>query len=298
MAPADQKPVELPLAPGTTGATVRLHPLLTGTAAWPEAWPHRVDGPLAPLRAIGVGSKTVPIPLPSFLVEHPSAGPILIDTGLDPEVARGKKDSFGRLAANTTARSFRLEPSQAAAEQLAARGVDVGDVEHVLMTHLHLDHASGMKQLPHATFVMSRPEWDSFHAPRAFTRGYVSGHLPDGAHYRTLEFEGDRAGSHGAFGRTLDLLGDGSVIAAFTPGHTAGHVSFVLRTEAGEVVVAGDAVYTRHALATGHLPYLMYSRTLFERSLHELQRHAEASPGTLVIPGHDMAAWQDLAEAY
>jgi N-acyl homoserine lactone hydrolase len=298
MAPAEPKPADLPLAPGRTDATVRLHPLLTGTAAWPEAWPHRTDGPLAGLHAIGVGSKTVPIPLPSFLVEHPSAGPILIDTGLDPEVADGRKDNFGRVAAATTARSFRLERSQAATEQLRARGVEPADVGHVLMTHMHLDHASGMKQFPDATFVMSRPEWDSFHAPRAFTRGYIPGHLPEGARFRTLDFEGDRASTYGAFGRTLDLLGDGSVIAAFTPGHTAGHVSIVLRTEAGEVVVAGDAVYTRHALATGHLPFLMESKTLFERSLHELQRHAESNPDTLVIPGHDMAAWDDLAEVY
>ncbi|MEA2388173.1 MAG: N-acyl homoserine lactone hydrolase [Thermoleophilaceae bacterium] len=298
VAPSEPKPAELPLVPGRTDATVRVHPLLTGTAAWPEAWPHRADGPLAALRAIGVGSPTVPIPLPSFLVEHPSAGPILIDTGLDPAVAEGKKESFGRLAANTTARSFRLERAQAATEQLRARGVDPADVQYVLMTHLHLDHASGMRQFPHATFVMSRPEWDSFHAARAFTRGYVSGHLPDDGHYRTLDFEGDRAGSLGAFGRTLDLLGDGSVVAASTPGHTAGHLSVVLRTEAGEVVVAGDAVYTRHALATGHVPYLMYSRPLFERSLHELQRHAEANPDALIIPGHDMAAWQDLEAVY
>lgn len=298
MAPAEPKPADLPLAPGRTDATVRLHPLLTGTAAWPEAWPHRTEGPLAGLRAIGVGSKTVPIPLPSFLVEHPSAGPILIDTGLDPEVADGRKDGFGRVAAATTARSFKLERSQAATEQLRARGVEPADVGHVLMTHMHLDHASGMKQFPGAVFVMSRPEWDSFHAPRAFSRGYIPSHLPQDAQHRTLDFEGDRAASHGAFGRTLDLLGDGSVIAAFTPGHTAGHVSFVLRTAAGEVVVAGDAVYTRHALATGHLPFLMESRKLFQRSLQELQRHAESNPDTVLIPGHDMAAWDDLAEVY
>jgi N-acyl homoserine lactone hydrolase len=282
------RPAQLPLEGGQTDATVRLHPLLGGTAAWPEAWPHRTDGVLRPLRAIGLGSGTVPIPLPAFLVEHPGAGPVLIDTGLDPAM------KFGPLLGTLAARSFRVGPEGPVPEQLRARGVDPGDVKLVLMTHMHLDHASGIGQFPQATFLMSEREWKAFKARGAVMQGYVGSHVPENATVRTVDFDGPQAGTHATFARAVDLFGDGSVRAVYTPGHTAGHTSFVVRTAAGEVLVAGDAVYTRHTLQTGHLPTVMASEERFTTSLDQIQRY----DGGLVIPGHDQTAWDALDDVY
>jgi N-acyl homoserine lactone hydrolase len=285
---ATPRVVQLPLEGGQTDATVRLHPLLGGTAAWPEAWAHRADGPLRPLRAIGLGSKTVRIPLPAFLVEHPGAGPVLIDAGLDPSM------SFGPLLGTFVARSFRIAPDGPVPDQLRARGVEPGDVKHMLITHLHLDHASGIRQFPAATVFTSQREWRAFTGRAGARSGYVRSHVPDGATVRTLDFDGPQAGTYASFGHALDLFGDGSVHAVYTPGHTAGHVSYVLRTESGEVLVAGDAVYTRHTLETGHLPTIMASEERFRRSLDQIR----AYDGGLVIPGHDMAAWDQLEDVY
>jgi N-acyl homoserine lactone hydrolase len=265
-------------------ATVRLHPLLGGTAAWPEGWAHRADGPLRPLRALGLGSKTVKIPLPAFLVEHPSAGPVLIDAGLDPSM------SFGPVLGAFVARSFRIAPAGTLADQLRERGVEPADVKQIYMTHMHLDHASGIRQFPNATLFLSEAEWRAFTGPRGTLLGYVRSHVPDGAPVRTLELDG----AHGVFDRSADVFGDGSVIAVYTPGHTAGHTSYLLRTERGEVLVAGDAAYTRHTLTTGHLPTVMANEERFEASLDRIRRYE----GGLVIPGHDIEAWDDLAGVY
>ncbi|HKP89392.1 MAG TPA: N-acyl homoserine lactonase family protein [Thermoleophilaceae bacterium] len=265
-------------------ATVRLHPLLGGTAAWPEAWAHRADGPLRPLRAIGIGSKTVPIPLPAFLVEHPTEGPILIDAGLHPSM------EFGPVLGMFAARSFRLAPDGPVPDQLRARGVDPADVKQILITHLHLDHASGIRQFPGATLVVSQSEWRAFNGRNGTLNGYVRSHVPDDAPIRELELDG----AYASFERSADVLGDGSVVAVYTPGHTAGHTSYVLRTEGGEVLVAGDAVYTRHTLETGHLPTVMANEERFEASLDQIRRY----DGGLVIPGHDMVAWDALEAVY
>src|SRR2546423_2086246 len=163
-AAAQPKPAELPLPGGRDGATVRLHPLLCGEAKWPEAWPHRTDGPLARLRALGVGvspGSWVRLPIVAFLVEHPSAGPILIDTGLDPSVADDRTGNFGQVLARTGGRTTTLEPSQAVPEQLRARGVDPAAMRLVVMTHLHYDHASGVSQVPGAAVLMSTHEWEA-----------------------------------------------------------------------------------------------------------------------------------------
>lgn len=269
--------------PAPSDVTVRLHPLLGGTAAWPEAWAHRAAGPLRPLRAIGVGSRTLKIPLPAFLVEHPSAGPVLIDAGLHPSM------SFGPLL-SPIARTFRQPPEGPVPDQLRARDVDPADVRHILITHLHLDHASGIRQFPDATLVTTESEWRAFTGRGGTLKGYVRSHVPEGATIRTLDFDGP----HGPFARSADVFGDGSVTALYTPGHTAGHTSYLLRTESGAVLVAGDAAYTRHALATGHLPTVMASEERFAESLDQIRRYDDG----LVIPGHDIEAWDDLADVY
>ena len=87
---AEPQPAVLPLPGGVKDATVKLHPLLSGVSLGPKAWIHREEGRLAGLHALGFFvSKTdmMEIPIVSFLVEHPGAGPVLIDTGLHPSCA-------------------------------------------------------------------------------------------------------------------------------------------------------------------------------------------------------------------
>src|SRR5439155_13834344 len=107
-ASAEPKPAELPLPGGREGATVRVHPLLSGRARWPEAWPHREEGRLGRAHALGFGvprEKWVELPIVAYLVEHPGAGPILIDTGLDPVVAEDRRRSCGRVRSATGGRT-------------------------------------------------------------------------------------------------------------------------------------------------------------------------------------------------
>lgn len=297
---AEPRPAELPLRGGSADANVEVTPLLAGTSEWPEAWQHREEGRLAKAHAFGFGdrkSARVQIPIPAFLVRHPSAGAILVDSGLHPSVAVDKKQNVGRLLAATTARAWRMEPSQALPDQLRERGIEPSEVRLVVMTHLHLDHASGMVQFPDATFVISRQEWEKANEPRAVTNGYVHSHFDHAFDYRLLDFDGPDVDSFASFARSFDLLGDGSVRVAFTPGHTLGHMSVILRTEGREVLITGDAVYTRHTLKTGHKPYLMQDEHLFDRSLREIQRYVEQTPSALVVTGHEMATFEEARKA-
>jgi N-acyl homoserine lactone hydrolase len=298
MAVAEPKPAELPLRGGREGATVRVHPLLCGTGAWSEAYRHRQEGRLAPLRAMGFrGGETSAFPIIAFLVEHPSAGPILIDTGLHPSVAVDRKQNLGRVMAMTVARSWQMEPAQAVPDQLRERGIEPSEVRLVVMTHLHLDHTSGMVQFPDATFVFSKQEWDKANEPRGWQNGYVPSHFDHAFDYRLIDFDDPDVESFAGFGRSFDLLGDGSLRVAFTPGHTMGHMSVILRGPEREVLVIGDAAYTKHALATGHKPYLMQDEHLFERSLREVQRYIEQTPSAIAVPGHDMEAFEEARRA-
>ena len=45
------------------------------------------------------------------------------------------------------------------AEMLARIGVDAGKVQHVIVTHMHWDHANGISLFPNATFYVQESEY-------------------------------------------------------------------------------------------------------------------------------------------
>jgi N-acyl homoserine lactone hydrolase len=72
----------------------------------------------------------------------------------------------------------------------------------------------------------------------------------------------------------------------------------ILRLAGREALIAGDAIYTLRALRESALPHLMADEHVFRRSLREIQLYAEQTPNALIVPGHDMTAWQALEPAY
>jgi glyoxylase-like metal-dependent hydrolase (beta-lactamase superfamily II) len=296
---AEPRPAELPLPGGQEGARVRLHPLLTGQMIGPQAWFLREEGRFAWRRAFGLGVKKedwLTVPVPAFLVEHPGVGPILIDTGFHPSVAVKPQANLGRLS-QFTFKDVQMTTEQSAPAQLRKRGIEPSAVKVVLMTHLHIDHASAISEFPDSTFVVSSAEWEAA-SNNGQLHGYVKRQFDHGFDYRLLDFEGPGAESFSGFARSFDVFGDGSVRAVYTPGHTLGHMSIVLRTTSGEVLVAADAIYLRRTLEHTHLPYRTEDEHLFRRSLREIRQYATETPEALIVPGHDWDAWQELQAVY
>lgn len=296
---AEPRPASLPLPGGQDGAVVKLHPLLCARMVSPPAMYHREEGRLGALKALGIRvprDEWMELPIISFLVEHPSAGPVLIDTGFHPSVAVDSSQAMGRLG-GLLFKDIRMEAEDAVPGQLRRRGIEPSDVETVVMTHLHSDHASGISEFPGATFLLSGQEWDAASNGRE-TDGYIKRQFDHAFDYRTLDFEAPDADSFATFGRSFDVFGDGSIRMVFTPGHTHGHCSVVLRLGDREALVVGDAAYTMRTIEQSHLPWKMADEHRFRRSLKEIQRYIEQTPEAVVIPGHDMAAWRRLDSVY
>jgi glyoxylase-like metal-dependent hydrolase (beta-lactamase superfamily II) len=293
----EPKAADLPLPGGREGATVRLHPLLTGELAAPPAFLARPSGRLSTLRGFASRrSSYVWLPVPAFLIEHPGAGPILVDTGLHPSAAIDPKQSLGRAGAMIN--SVRMEHDQAVAFQLRDRGIQPVDVGVVVMTHLHYDHASGVSEFPDATFVLDRREWESAIGPRKLFRGYRSAHFDYPFDWRAIDYESPAIDSFGTFGAGVDLFGDGSVRLLSTPGHTEGHQSLLVRLQGREALIVGDAAYTRRGIEEETIPLVMSDEHRFRRSLREIRRFVERTPGLVVIPGHDPETWPSLDVVY
>ena len=296
---AEPRPAELPLPGGRADARVKLHPILTATVGGPIGWFFRQEGRMAWRKAFGLGvpkDQWVRAPIQCFLVEHPSGGTVLIDTGFHASVAVKPRSNLGAFG-TVLYRDIDMRPEQSAAAQLRDRGIEPSSVGTVIMTHLHPDHASAIVDYPESTFLVSTAEWEAA-AGGGQRDGYVKRQFDHGFDYRLVDFDSDAANSFAGFGRAVDVFGDGSVRLVYTPGHTRGHMSVILRTESGEVLVAGDAIFMHRTLDEDRVPYLMADEHLFRRSLREIRQYRKETPEALIIPGHDWEAWQELDPSY
>jgi N-acyl homoserine lactone hydrolase len=289
----------LPLAGGRGGAGVVVTPMCTAEQLAIPHFLQRPGGPLPVLRGLGLLTprrRYTPVPVLCFLVEHPEAGALMIDTGMAPAVAHEGMRALGRLAG--LAFDATMDEAWASPARLAALGIDPLGIRLVVMTHLHYDHAGAVSEYPAASFIVDEAEWEAA-ASGGIGKGYVGSLVDHPFDWRTVDFGGRDVGSFASFGRTLDLFGDGSVRLLSTPGHSAGHMSVLLRlASGGELLLTGDAAYARRTVDESLVPTYCHDVHLYRRSLREIQRFLESSPGAEVVFGHDAEAWPSVRERY
>ncbi len=286
----EAKPLHEPLAGGTPGATVAVEPLIAGHVDFPLAMMVNPGGRFVTLRLLKALLGSAPpnvVPVPAFLIRHPSAGAILVDTGLHPSIATDGKENFGWLG-NRTGKPT-LDPGEDVPAQLRKRGLDPGEIPVVVMTHLHLDHSSAISEFPQSTFVVSESEWEAAAVgPKPTLNGYRRQHFDYAFDYRTIDFDRANIDSYASFGRTFDLFGDGSVRLAFTPGHSAGHMSVIARLAQRDFVIGGDATYMQAQLSgDAPMPPRPFDAHNLRRSLQELRLFHGQFPDATITPGHD-----------
>jgi N-acyl homoserine lactone hydrolase len=276
---------------------VELDVMVVGRVPIPHAYIFRPERGNRLTRLAAVfrpGREMVKSPCLAYVVRHPSAGTILIDTGLHPDASSDLRSDFGiRMYLAFRGLKAADVPYE---EQLRNLGVDPAEVERVIMTHLHVDHTSGMRLLPNARFVCSSLEWAATKRSGAAGRGYVANHLPAESRIDLADFD-SRGKRLEPFSSTIDLLGDGSIRLISTPGHTPGHMSVLLRVVGGQqVLVVGDAVYTLRSIHEEILPLLTIGDELYMSSLRELKMFSEREPEAILVPSHDPVAWRQLGD--
>lgn len=192
---------------------------------------------------------------------------ILVDTGFTPEVAARRGD---RAYLQTPARS------------LAALGIAASEVDTVVITHLHYDHAGFIDSFPAARVMVQQREVEYWRGPYA-ARG-DNPHLIEPDDFAALD-------ELQASGRLQLLDGDHEiapgVLAHLTGGHTAGlQVVAIAHTE-GPVVLASDASHFLDNIGRDR-PYSIVDHL---PSMYDAFDWITARAGRtgVVIPGHDPA---------
>lgn len=188
--------------------------------------------------AARLADEPVQVVLPVVVLHHPTAGTLVIDTGIDAELAAGR-DGAVRAPLRSLISDF--QPVKGLGAILDGRAPD-----RVLMTHLHSDHVLGLPDVPDAVPVVFGPgELDGRSVMNAVTGRTIGAALGQHAMQELPSASAVPVDLAGTSVEAWDLLGDGSLWALHLPGHTPGSLAFVARTVDGPLLVTGDASHTR-----------------------------------------------------
>ncbi len=203
----------------------------------------------------GGGTDLMDFPLISYYLEGASHK-ILVDTGgNDPDGIRWQP-------------YFRDE-NESLDRALCSIGISPEEIDIVILTHLHWDHASNNHLFPQARFIVQKKEYDYLIAPEPQVKGGYNLRLLLETEYETVD--GDS-----------DIVPGISVVLA--PGHSAGMQCVVVETKAGKYVLGGDLVTLfRNWEASPHIPNgVYYDLNIILESLKKIDKiHG------IMLPGHD-----------
>lgn len=188
---------------------------------------------------------------------HPDAGPVLIDTGYTPEALTAPGRSLGLRVYSRLLRA-RLIPGGQPEALLARFNLRPTDVRHVVVTHFHADHVSGLRQFQNARFIASGAAFERMQArsPRANMRHGVFPELFPADFADRLVAVETRLAAPGPMNAAPghDLFGDGTVIGVDLPGHADGHFGLYFPQAHRPLLYGVDAQWLLAALAPGRAP--------------------------------------------
>ena len=176
------------------------------------------------------------------LLVETNEGLILVDTGI------GRQDYMDpnrrmRFFLYWTGASCKME--ETAADQIKVLGYRLSDVRHIVLTHLHFDHAGGMRDFPEAKVHIHRTEYEAGMNPRGLIEiAYDPSHWSHGPDW---VLHGDQEIDWYGF-QSLPII-EGlmpDIRLVPLPGHTRGHCGVVIATEHGWLFQCGDAASPFH----------------------------------------------------
>lgn len=243
---------------------IKIHVLHCGRVHTSPYLPFDTDN-AGRLKVAGIGvpkDKWVWMPVSAYYIEHPKAK-ILVDTGwsrrMSPAGVTDKKAQVSELGhVLYSLNQGYLPAGEAIDEQLEKMGVATSDLDYVVLTHLDCDHVCGLHQVADARHILvSETEMKFVEKFSIVNRFRFQKRWWRGVPLILFPWNG----SEGPFGRSYDLLGDGSVQLINIPGHTEGLVAVKITGNDGRyVLIDSDGAYGRKSWENMILPGIADNR--------------------------------------
>lgn len=220
-------------------------------------------------------------PVLAYIVEHPKEGFTLLDTGLHSSFAENPCGNFGGLLGKVI--KTKAESGSDVLSQLKKIDISSNNISRVILSHLHPDHVSGLPSFQSNTNMivfMDAHELGVAKSPFGLFKGYIKAHFK-GFNIAPVKYPLKIP----PFDQVWDFFDDGSLFIIGTPGHTPGHVSVLLNTIGGPILLTFDAAHRKSDVEELIPPNGDYATALM--SLKRIKTFLDALPETRVIFGHD-----------
>lgn len=222
------------------------------------------------------------MPMYSVLIQHPTAGWILFDTGAPSDAAtRWSKSIMAGIEVEFT-KEQNLE------YQLSQIGLKPSDINTVIMSHMHMDHIGNVDLFQNtADFYVSRAE-----AANAFTTVFATSDPAKHGFYNkedvTLTLK-----SLNYIDEDTELFDKIELI--MLPGHTPGVMGLVMHLESGTVIVTSDGIY-RQENYEGRPPGLIADSVAWFKTVAKVKKLQKKHNATIWF-GHDPNQFKTLKKA-
>lgn len=240
-----------------------------------------LDGGLAKVKDGSIYSPGVNVGVPmtlscnAYLIRH-QGNWLLWDTGTEDDLV---SDPEGRIIAHGILGIVR----KTLASQLEEIGVAPDDIGTIAISHAHFDHVGNCRLFPKARWIAQRAEYDAMFGANPEEFGY-SPELYASLRHNPIELvDGDH-----------DIFGDGAVRLIFTPGHTLGHCSLLVRLpKTGPVLLSGDVAHNRENFRLRRVPSFNADQQATTTSMDKIDALLRAESATMWV-NHDTAQNETL----
>lgn len=202
------------------------------------------------------------------------AATVVVDAGLTPELAKQRQ----------------LDGYVSPAEVLSRIDVKAAEVRHVIVTHMHFDHANGVSLFPQATFYIQEDEYRFWVEDPIATRPPFKEVSDADANAYLAALEGTN--------RLSLLRGDQQVIPGiqclFAPGHTVGLQAVAVNTAEGRAILGSDCAHVFRNYREDWPSALIVDLVGWMKTYDKLR--ARASSPDLLFPGHDRRLLENYPE--
>ncbi len=188
----------------------------------------------------------------AWLIKHPD-GNVLVDTGAYSEDMK----NYWHEATETV---------QTVEAGLAEYGVKPEDIRHLIITHLHFDHALNAKLFQNATVYVQKTEFEFQNKPHPMMAGLYNPNFIQGM-------------------KVIQIDGEGEVVPGVrvfpVPGHTPGAQAVEIDTAGGKAVISGFCCI-QDVFAGGVTPGIHVDALAAYDSVEKVRSRAD-----IIIPQHD-----------
>lgn len=232
----------------------------------------------------GLKDELEPVVIVFYALKHPTHGLYMIDSGIEKALQEHRSDAAIHGLVGLVANIGELKVHQNTADWIKSQNEPVNGV---FLTHLHLDHIAGLRDVSSRTPIfVGTGETHEKAFLNYFVQDVVDAALEGKGALQQWRFAPD---PDGVFEGVIDVFGDQSLWALHVPGHTHGSTAFLARTPQGPVMMVGDACHTLWGWDNEVEPGDFSSdKSHGAQSLSRLKRFAEKHPEITVKLGHQI----------